>query len=52
MRTCQSCHHCKARVGLLGRWDFCTLYHKPAGVKCADFKPKLAGKGDSHAHRV
>lgn len=44
MSACQNCKHCKARVGLLKRWDFCTRFHTAAHQRCADFRPKGLGK--------
>lgn len=29
--TCHNCIHCKARVGLLKRWSFCTRYRTAIG---------------------
>lgn len=42
--TCHNCQHCKARVGLLGRFDYCLLYARQVVQRCADFKPRGAGK--------
>lgn len=44
MSTCATCKHCKARVGLLKRWDYCTKYATPSNRRCVDYVPRLLGK--------